>query len=112
MNDMSFPCGKYAGSLRKHLFKEHLGLLWGEDNVDITDIVKKSFYRDVWKQRSESNTAIFEEVFQCIPSDNVSNFAELKLYKKQEPLSSTDPKAAMDLLSQIKVCLDTIFWCY
>lgn len=62
MNGMFFECGKYAGSLRKQLFREHLGLLDSEEDINIDDPVKKSFYRDIWCARSSLNTEVYEKV--------------------------------------------------
>lgn len=48
MDGKAYPCGKFAGNLRKYLFKEHLGLL--EENsdtveFDIADPISDFFYR-------------------------------------------------------------------
>ncbi|XP_012275763.1 phospholipase D2 isoform X2 [Orussus abietinus] len=102
MNTMDFPSGKFAGSLRKQLFREHLGLLRTHENIDISDPIKKSFYRDVWCARSKQNTEIFEEVFRCIPTDKVVNFAMLKMYQNEVPLCSSDPITAQRKLVKIK----------
>lgn len=105
MNDMSFDCGKFAGSLRKQLFREHLGLLRSKDKINIDDIVKKSFYRDIWCERSKRNTEIYEEVFRCIPTDNVVNFSMLKIYQNETPLCSYDPDTARNMLDEIRVSI-------
>lgn len=104
MNEMSFPCGKFAGSLRKQLFREHLGILKTNEKLDLTDIVRKSFYRDIWCDRSKLNTEIYDEVFHCIPSDKAVNFAMLKLYQNETPLASSDPIMAQQMLANVKVC--------
>lgn len=103
MNDIPFPCGKFAGSLRKQLFSEHLGLFKTNENIDITDIIKKSFYKDIWCTRSNRNTEIYEEVFHCIPTDKVVNFSMLKQYQDEESLSSLNPILAQEMVDQIKV---------
>ncbi|OAD62011.1 Phospholipase D1 [Eufriesea mexicana] len=97
MNDIPFPCGKFAGSLRKQLISEHLGLFKTNENMDITDIIKKSFYRDIWRARSNQNTEIYEEVFHCIPTDKVVNFSMLKQYQDEEPLSLSNPLSAQEM---------------
>lgn len=103
MNDIPFRCGKFAGSLRKQLFREHLGLLWSNEKVDLGDIVKNSFYHDIWRKRSQVNTEIFEDVFHCVPSDKVVNFAMLKQFLDETPLSLSDPDAAQEMIKNIKV---------
>ncbi|KOX74104.1 Phospholipase D1 [Melipona quadrifasciata] len=102
MNDIPFPCGKFAGSLRKQLISEHLGLFKTNEDMDITDIIKKSFYRDVWCARSNRNTEIYETVFRVIPTDKVVNFSMLKQYQSEEPLSTSNPLLAQEEVEQIK----------
>lgn len=103
MNDISFPCGKFAGSLRKELISEHLGLHKTTEQIDVTDIIKQSFYKDVWRARSNQNTEIYEKVFHCIPTDKVVNFSILKQYQAEEPLCLSDPLQAQEMVDQIKV---------
>ncbi|CAB0042425.1 unnamed protein product [Trichogramma brassicae] len=102
MNDIPYPCGKFAGSLRKQLFREHLGLIWTGENIRLKDILKKSFYHDVWRARSSRNTQIFEDVFNCIPTNKVVNFHMLKEYQNEKPLSVRDPIAAQQEVQHIK----------
>ncbi|XP_020282549.1 phospholipase D1 isoform X2 [Pseudomyrmex gracilis] len=102
MNDIPFSCGKFASSLRKKLFREHLGLLKTKEDIDIDDAIIRSFYKDVWCARSKRNTEIYEEVFQCIPTDKVVNFAMLKQYQDKIPLSSSDPLLAQEMAESIK----------
>jgi phospholipase D1/2 len=102
MNNIPFPCGKFASSLRKQLFHEHLGLINIKD-INIDDIIIKSFYEDVWCARSKQNTKIYEEVFQCIPTDKVVNFAMLKQYQDEESISLSNPLLAQEMVEGIKV---------
>ncbi|XP_011637946.1 phospholipase D2 isoform X3 [Pogonomyrmex barbatus] len=97
MNDIPFPCGKFASSLRKQLFREHLGLLNTKENINIDDAIIKSFYKDIWCARSKRNTEIYEEIFHCIPSDKVVNFAILRQYQEKLPLSISNPLLAQEM---------------
>lgn len=48
MDGKAYPCGKFAGNLRKYLFKEHLGLLEEKSDTvefDIADPISDFFYR-------------------------------------------------------------------
>ncbi|KAI8439933.1 hypothetical protein MSG28_001384 [Choristoneura fumiferana] len=99
MNGATFPCGRVAGSLRKRLFREHLGLM--EEDLDrvgysIDDVVCDQFYRNVWKAVSKRNTDVYEEVFHCLPTDSVHSFAELKKYQEEykDSLWHSDPALA------------------
>ena len=105
MNDIPYNCGKFAGSLRKQLFREHLGLIWSGENIKIKDIIKKSFYRDIWRARSKENTEIFEDVFNCIPTNKVVNFTMLKQYQGETPLCIENPEEALKKIKNIKVII-------
>lgn len=109
MNDIPYSCGKFAGSLRKQLFREHLGLLWSNEKLNLNDIVKKSFYHDIWRARSKQNTEIFENVFNCIPSNKIVNFNMLKQYQNETPLCLSDPILAQETIKNIKV-MKIFFW--
>lgn len=108
MNDIPFPCGKFASSLRKQLFREHLGLLNVKENIYIDDAIIRSFYKDVWCARSKQNTEIYEEVFHCIPTDKVVNFGMLKQYQEKLPLSISNPLLAQKMVRNIKVCVKMV----
>lgn len=105
MNGHSFPCGMFAGSLRKRLFSEHLGLLDPDntEEIDITDPVCPWFYEDIWYATAKRNTEYYEDIFHCIPSDKVDTFAKLKKYQEEKPLYATDQTKAEEMLNGIKV---------
>lgn len=65
-----YVSGRYAGSLRRHLFSEHLGLLDSDRNVNISDPASDFFYREVWLQTAAENTAIYEEVSNVVEAIN------------------------------------------
>lgn len=103
MNGETFPCGVYAGRLRKQLFREHLGLIGsGNSNVDVTDSICDSFYKDVWLKTSKENTKIFDQVFKCIPNNSLRNFASLRKNNDEPSLSKNDPEEAESKLKRIK----------
>lgn len=105
MNGESYPCGIYAGKLRKYLFKEHLGLLDPAPNrapVDVTDPVIDSFWNGVWRWTSRKNTRLFDEIFRCIPSDNVHSFVMLKKFLEEKSLAQSDPEGTQKALQRIE----------
>lgn len=103
MNGMNFPCGNYAGNLRKHLFREHLGIFRNNKNsIDVTDPICDAFYKDIWQKISSQNTKIFEEVFRCIPNDSVRSFLTMKKFSEEPALSRTDPEQAEKILTKIQ----------
>ena len=63
MNGEPFEAGKFAQSLRKHLFREHLGLM-DDDSIDLQDPISEDFYRKIWIQTAETNTSTYDKVGQ------------------------------------------------
>ena len=102
MNGQTFPCGHYAGQLRKYLFREHLGLLeYGDSGIDMTDPTIESFYKDVWQRLSLQNSNAFEEIFRCIPSNCIKTIGDFKKYNQGPALCRTNLKAALVKLKEI-----------
>ncbi|XP_057670646.1 phospholipase D2 [Diorhabda carinulata] len=106
MNGSSFPCGKFAGSLRKHLFKEHLGLLDEEnevfEDVDVRDPVSESFYREVWYKTADLNTEFYDKIFHVIPTNTVETFGDLKRNHEEKPLWVDEFSRAEKMLDSIQ----------
>ena len=102
MNGQIYPCGHFAGQLRKYLFREHLGLLdSGDCGIDITDPTMESFYKDVWQQTSQQNSTLFEEIFRCIPSNSIKTLADFKKYNQGPALCRTNLREALKKLKEI-----------
>ena len=70
MNGEPYQCGKFAGGLRKHLFREHLGLLDKSSDI-ITDPVCDEFYFNVWNATANTNTVLYDELFSVIPTNSI-----------------------------------------
>lgn len=68
MGGMPWKAGKFSQSLRLSLWSEHLGLRAGQVN-QIIDPVVDSTYKDIWMATAKMNTAIYQDVFSCIPND-------------------------------------------
>lgn len=102
MNGESYPCGIFAGSLRKHLFREHLGLL-SDNQIDINDPICSSFWYDHWLKTSRQNTELYDKIFRCIPNDHVTTLANMKRYQDDKPpLSRINPELADQKILLIK----------
>lgn len=72
--------------------------------IDITDPVIDQFWNGMWKRISRRNTEIYDEVFKCIPNDNVKTFAHLRKYQDETPpLCKTDPDIASKRIMNIQV---------
>lgn len=104
MNGETFPCGLYAGRLRKHLFKEHLGCIQTtkRQHIDFTDPIIKTFYNDVWLATSKENSRIYDEVFKVIPSDLIRNFATLKKNNEEPALCKSNPEKASEKVKALR----------
>lgn len=106
MNGEHFPSGRYAGSLRRQIFKEHLGLIGRENELidyDVTDPILETFYREKWYGTASLNTRFYDKVFHCIPSDNVETFNQLKEYISEKPLYHTEIGRSEQMLDSIQV---------
>lgn len=105
MNGEAFPAGLFASKLRKFLFKEHLGLLEPHPErvpVDVTDPIIDAFFNGIWRRTSYRNTKIYDEVFKCIPTNNVKTFVELKAYVESDKMCKTDVPAAEREITKIE----------
>lgn len=105
MNGKSFPCGQFAGNLRKYLFKEHLGILGKENeliDIDITDPISDYFYNEIWYKTASLNTEFYEKVFHCLPTDSVQTFADLKRIQEEKPLYNNEWSRAEKMLESIQ----------
>ncbi|XP_048769180.1 phospholipase D1-like isoform X3 [Ostrea edulis] len=92
--------GKFATSLRKALFSEHLGIPVGDPILD--DPVCDSFYKTVFLRTATVNTNVYQKVFNCIPSDLVLSFAELNQTTTEKTLAETDPEQARSELKKVQ----------
>lgn len=96
-----WQANRFAASLRRQLFRKHLGLLkpqdmelpndnfmpinvapntydWGtpEDNV-VADPLSDAF-QSLWNSRARTNTEVFRKAFRAVPDDNIKTWAEYK----------------------------------
>ncbi|RNA10828.1 Phospholipase D1 [Brachionus plicatilis] len=101
MSKKPFKAGKYALSLREKIFKLHLGVYFeNPSQLNVVDCVSDEFY-NMFKSISHQNTLVYDEVFKCLPSDNILNFDDLKNYTKKSSLSKTDPNEGYKIPIQI-----------
>ena len=103
MNEENFRSGKFVGKMRRNLMLEHLGLLGDEKGeARVYDCVSDTFYKDLWLRQASKNTKIFEDIFHCIPTDNVRNLEENRKYLDQIPLAEIDPHGSWKKIKDIK----------
>lgn len=108
MNDKPYKSGKFSGSLRRMLMREHLGI-YKESKTDmlqksdlVNDPICDHFWNDVWNLTAKTNTAIYEEVFEVIPSDEIKRLSDIKNYLEKPKLFKTDKIKAEERLASIK----------
>jgi len=104
MNGTHFKCGKFAGGLRKQLFREHLGLLERPDNsIDIMDPVVDSFYDGIWNSIARTNTILYDELFAVLPTDTITTRkASKELQTKVRPPVETFSRDVKSRLNSIR----------
>lgn len=99
MNGEKVLCGKFAGSLRKKLMLEHLGL---EDEDLVQDCIGDTFYKDLWISTAAKNTKLFEETFFCVPTNEVKTLEENRAYLQRGTLADSDKYFALKKMKNVK----------
>ena len=97
MNNEKAPFGKFAGSLRQKLMQEHLG-----ESKPIKDCISDTFYKDVWLKRASKNTKLFEEIFDCVPSDDVTTLEDNQKDLQKLSLAETEKYIALQKTKEIQ----------
>ena len=99
MGGQTYQASKFATSLRRQLFRKHLGLLpfqdwskpdanflpidkdsntydWGSPaDLLVRDVLSRSF-DNLWNGTAKANTEVFAKAFHCVPADNVRNWKQ------------------------------------
>jgi phospholipase D1/2 len=99
MNGQPWRASKFAASLRRQLFRKHLGLVkaqdftrpdenfqpisfapnsydWGsEGDQAVEDPLSRQFLQ-LWNTTASTNTQAFERVFHCVPTNQVRNWTQ------------------------------------
>jgi phospholipase D1/2 len=102
MDGRPWPAAKFAASLRRQIFRKHLGLLkhqdfdrpdanfepigvpnaydWGsEEDRQVADPISDDFW-GLWNWRAKTNTDAFAKVFHPVPYDGVRNWKQYDEY--------------------------------
>ena len=100
MDGAAFAAGHHAATLRRHLWREHLGLLpaqahdasddsnaqppskdapnkvfAGRENDVVADPLSDELWK-LWTQTATTNTEVFRKLFHADPDDSVKTFAD------------------------------------
>ncbi|KAL4787967.1 hypothetical protein BJX76DRAFT_250369 [Aspergillus varians] len=91
MNGQPWAASRFASSLRRHLFRKHLGLLPPQNYEQVNDhfdfdspesqIVADPLadtFHSLWNTRAHKNTEVFREVFHSVPDDTIRNWGTYK----------------------------------
>lgn len=109
--------GKFAGSLRRMLMCEHLGIHKSSTDSkfkfdSVLDPVSDRFWFDIWNATAIENSRTYELVFPVIPTNEIRHFSDMKKYLEKPKLCKVDKEKAMERLSSIHghlVCLPLEF---
>ncbi|KAI8066534.1 hypothetical protein BC940DRAFT_302391 [Gongronella butleri] len=78
MDGKEYQAGRYALTLRMHLYKEHLGFLADRPGLNASDAdamvmdpLDDNFMNNCWDRIAETNTNIYRRVFHSVPDDTV-----------------------------------------
>ncbi|CAK7205768.1 hypothetical protein SEUCBS139899_008547 [Sporothrix eucalyptigena] len=107
MGGHPYVVGAFPSSLRRQIFRKHIGLLpdqrWDQPTPNflpvtmaptnmydwespadrlVADPLSANFTR-LWQNTAATNTAVFDDVFHCVPSDRARNWAEYDSYFSQ-----------------------------
>jgi phospholipase D1/2 len=81
MNGNLWPARKFAYTLRKALYVEHMGISPSDEaNLELLDDPIKSSW--MLRQLSQQNTEYFREIFRCMPDEAVHTVGQVKSFQK------------------------------
>jgi phospholipase D1/2 len=124
MANTPWRVNKFAASLRRQIFRKHLGLLkpqdyetevpnflpagvpneydWGsEEDSIVVDPISDEFLA-LWNTRARTNTEVFGKIFHPVPHDSVKNWKQYDDWYEQY-FKLADPKVKDDKPGKYKV---------
>ncbi|XP_068212303.1 phospholipase D1 isoform X2 [Palaemon carinicauda] len=104
MDGKPYGSGVLAGSLRRYLFCEHLGISEEDEEatISVIDPVSEEFFMKKWRNTAAKNTQIFEEVFSCYPSDSAKTFEDVNRLRSAVSMADINPAEALKKLKDVK----------
>ncbi|XP_037764488.1 phospholipase D1 isoform X1 [Chelonia mydas] len=100
MDGKDYKAGRFAQSLRLRCFRVVLGCS-ADLNADLQDPISDRFFKEVWVSTAARNATIFDKVFRCLPSDEVTNLAQLRDFIAKSKLVTQDAAKAAEELKKI-----------
>ncbi|KAG9471433.1 phospholipase D2 [Eleutherodactylus coqui] len=101
MDGKPYQAGRYALSLRMDCFKTLLGSQ-KPPCLDVSDPISDHFYNDVWNQTALNNTALYDQVFRCLPTNTVQSHRVRQAYTSIQSLACTDPGLSREMLGRVR----------
>ncbi|XP_069805501.1 phospholipase D2 isoform X2 [Dendropsophus ebraccatus] len=101
MDGQPYQAGRYAHSLRMDCFNTILGAQT-PPCLDVLDPISDNFFNEVWCQTALNNTALYDQVFRCLPTNAVQSHRVRQTYTAIPNLASTNPSLSRELLTRVK----------
>ncbi|KZT40944.1 phospholipase D/nuclease [Sistotremastrum suecicum HHB10207 ss-3] len=124
MDGKPYMAARFAATLRRKLYREHLGLMPPQlvpsptepvndfmhpaptPNPDETQLAEDAFVSDPlsdelvdhWNKTAKKNREIFTEVFRVVPSDLVHSWSQYKNYVPNVPIGHVAPDVPLDVV--------------
>lgn len=118
-----WQASRFAASLRRQLFRKHLGLIppqdmrrpngnfepvqspnvydWGSPEDIVVSDPLSDVFQSLWNSRARTNTEVFRKAFRAVPDDNVRNWPEYKEFFEyyfhktaKDPANKANPQAS------------------
>ena len=96
LNNQQVQAGSFSRSLRLALFSEHLGIP-AEELSSVVDCVCDDVYKKVWQHVSSDNSLIYDRVFSCLPSDELTSLQQVSELRKQQQQEEEDELKGLNL---------------
>ncbi|XP_064408967.1 phospholipase D2 [Latimeria chalumnae] len=101
MDGQEYQAGKFALSLRLECFRLLLGANT-DPSIDVEDPLSDHFFTEVWNAMAASNTAIYDQVFRCLPCDWAQNIQASQEYAGKEKLATGSSEQARAELARVR----------
>ena len=128
MNGSPYRASAFAASLRRYLFRKHLGLIpdqrwdaannnwtpvnqhsvneydWGSHADQLVEDPLSDDFLGLWYKTAKANTKIFRKVFHAVPDDTVRTWEDYdKFFSEKFVLPGTEAKLAEEMYKNGKV---------
>ncbi|CAH0491128.1 unnamed protein product [Peronospora farinosa] len=99
--DGAYRVGKFGHSFRMKLFEEHFGV---EPGTPLYQKYQDPVGKDAWfsmQEQAMNNHQIYDSVFGCLPSDNVTTFAQIDAHIQSAQELDTSGRGAEETVAEV-----------